>query len=79
MQQNVFKTEFPVLFDTVKTENVQYLEEKMLPIEKIAIENIQKKIALNFNFKKSKSIFVKISSMCLYSTSAVSPHQIWYQ
>ena len=48
MQQIEFKKEFTVLFDTVKTENVQYLEKKkMQPIEKIVIE---KKNCLKFEF-----------------------------
>ena len=38
MQQNVFKRDFFVLFDAVKTENVQCFEEKIQPIEKIVIE-----------------------------------------
>ena len=59
MQQIVFKRKFSVLFDTVKNENVQYLEEKIQPIKKIVIEKIQKKKL--FNFKKSRSIFEKIS------------------
>ena len=37
MQQIVLKREFFVLFSAVKTENVQYLEEKVEPIEKIVI------------------------------------------
>ena len=39
MQQIVFKREFAVLFDAVKNENVQFLEE--LPIKKIVIEKIR--------------------------------------
>ena len=34
MQQIVFKREFSVLFDAVKTKNVQYLEEKIQLIKK---------------------------------------------
>ena len=45
MQQIAFKREFFVLFAAVKTENVQYLKEKIQPIKKIVIEKIQKKIA----------------------------------
>ena len=45
MQQNVFKREFSVLFDAVKTENVQHLEEKIQPIKKIGIKKIKKKSA----------------------------------
>ena len=44
MQQIVFKRKFSVLFDAVKTENVQYLEEKMQPIKKTIIEKINKKL-----------------------------------
>ena len=43
MQQIVFKRKFSILFDVVKTENVQYLEERIQPIKKIVIEKIQKK------------------------------------
>ena len=46
MQQIVFKREFSVLFDAVKTENMQYLEEKIQPIKKIIIKTIQKKKSL---------------------------------
>ena len=45
MQQFLFKREFSVLFDAVKTENVHYLEEKIQPIKKIVTEKIQKKIS----------------------------------
>ena len=38
MQQIVFKREFSVLFYAVKTENVQYLEEKIQSIKEIVIE-----------------------------------------
>ena len=40
MKQIVFKSKFSISFDAVKTENVQYLEEKTQPIEKIVIEEI---------------------------------------
>ena len=40
MQQIVFKREFSILFDAVKTENVQHLKEKILPVKEIVIENI---------------------------------------
>ena len=43
MQQIVFKREFFVIFDAFKTENEQYLEEKIQPIKKIVIQKIQKK------------------------------------
>ena len=47
MQQIVFIREFSVLFYAVlKTEKAQYLEEKIQPIKKIAIEKIQKKKSL---------------------------------
>ena len=59
MQQIVIKREFSILFDAVKTENVQYLEEKMQPIKRIAIEKSRKKIAENLNFVKFRSIFKK--------------------
>ena len=41
MQQIVIKIEFSVLYDAVKTENVQYLEKKIQSIKKIVIEKIQ--------------------------------------
>ena len=44
MQQFVCKIEFSILFDAVKTENVQYLEEKTHRIEEIVIQKIQKKL-----------------------------------
>ena len=50
MQKNVFKREFSVLFDVVKTENLQYLEEKVRPIKKIVISQIQKKNRLKLEF-----------------------------
>ena len=40
MQQIVFKKEFFVLLDSVKTGNMQYLEETIQPIKKIVIEKI---------------------------------------
>ena len=70
MQKIVFKREFFILFETVKTENVQYLEEKIQPIKIIVIKKNPEKIALNLNFKKSRLIFEKkISSRCPYSIS----------
>ena len=48
MEQIIFKREFFILFDAVKTENVQYLEEKIQAIKKIVIEKIQKKKSLKF-------------------------------
>ena len=38
MQQIVFKRKFSVLLDAVKTENVQYLKEKIQSNKKIIIE-----------------------------------------
>ena len=44
MQQIVLKRKFSVLLDTVKTENVQHLEEKIQPIKNIFIKkNLKKK------------------------------------
>ena len=43
MQQIVFKREFFVIFDAFKTENEQYLEEKIQPIKKIVIKKSRKK------------------------------------
>ena len=42
MQQIAFKRELSDLLDAVKTENVEYLEEKVQPIKKIVIEKIKK-------------------------------------
>ena len=50
MLQIVFKREFSVLFNAAKTENVQYLEEKRQPVNKIVKEQIQKKNCLKFEF-----------------------------
>ena len=50
MQQIVLKREFSVLFDAVKTENVQYSEEKIQSIKKNVTEKIQKKDRLIFEF-----------------------------
>ena len=47
MQQTVLKRELSVLFDAVKTENVQYLEEKIQHIKNIVIEKIQIKQMYN--------------------------------
>ena len=46
MQQIVFKREFSILFDAVKTETVQNLEEKIQLFKKIVI----KKNCLGFKF-----------------------------
>ena len=43
MQQVVFKRKFSVPFKEVKFENVQYLQEKIQPIEKTVIKKFQKK------------------------------------
>ena len=45
MQQIVFKRNFFVLFDAVKTENMQYIEEKMQPIKNVLSKKSRKKIA----------------------------------
>ena len=42
MQHIVFKRDFSVLFDAVKTENVQHLEEKIQLIKKIVIKRARK-------------------------------------
>ena len=42
MQQTVFKIEFSVLFDAVKTKNVQHLEGKTQPIKRIVIKKFPK-------------------------------------
>ena len=43
MQQIILKSEFSVLFDTVKSKKVQYLEEKIQPVKNIVTKEIQKK------------------------------------
>ena len=40
MQQIIFKKEWSVLFDAVKTENVQYVEKKIQPVKKTVIGKI---------------------------------------
>ena len=50
LQQNVFKSEFSVLFDAVKTKNVQFLEEKIEPIKKIFIKKSPEKNHLKIKF-----------------------------
>ena len=42
MQQIVFKGEFSVLIDAVKTKNMQYLEEKIQPAKKTYRKNPEK-------------------------------------
>ena len=49
MQQTVFKRKSSILFCAIKTENVQYLEEKILSIKKIVIKKSRKK-CLKFEF-----------------------------
>ena len=58
MQLIVFKREFFVLFDTIKTENVQHLEKKIKPIKKIVIKKIQKKL-LKICFLRHSDRFLK--------------------
>ena len=43
MQQIVFKRKLSVLFDSVQTENVQYLDEKIQPIRKIVLKKKSRK------------------------------------
>ena len=62
MQQIVLKRKFFGLFDAVKIENVQYLEEKVQPIKKIVIKIIQKKNRSKFEFYEMQIDFRKISS-----------------
>ena len=50
MQEIVFKKQFSVVFDAVKTGTVHYLEEKIQPIKKVVTEKIQKKNLLKFEF-----------------------------
>ena len=57
MQQIVFQRKFSGLLNAVKTEILKHLEEMMQPIKNIVIEKIQKKIASNLNFKKSRLNF----------------------
>ena len=40
MQQFAFKREIAVLFDAIRTENVQYFKEKIQLIKKIVTEKI---------------------------------------
>ena len=77
MKQIVFKREFFILFDAVKIEKGQYLEEKIQPIKKTVIEKILKKSRLKFEFQEIQ-IFEKISSNCSYSMSipGISLYQI---
>ena len=59
MQQIVFKREFYFLYEGVKTENVQYLEEKIQPINMIVIEKIKKKKTSEFYFPDIQIDFQK--------------------
>ena len=65
MQQIVFKKEFSVLFDAVKTENLQYLEKKIQPIKKIAIKKNRLRTADRFSKNSLQGV--------------LNPYQIWYQ
>ena len=44
MQRIVFKREYSILFDAVKTKNVQYLEEKIQSVKEDCYQTIQEKI-----------------------------------
>ena len=57
MQQILFKRQFFVLLDVVKTETVHYLEGKMQPVKKIAIE---KKNHLTFELRNPDGFLKKI-------------------
>ena len=72
MQQITFKREFSIIFDAVKTKNVQYLKENIHHIKKTVLKTNPRKITENLNFKKFRSVFKKISSRCSYSISGVS-------
>ena len=50
MQKIVFKREFSALFDSVKTENAQYFEEKIQPIKKFIIKKNSEKNRLKLEF-----------------------------
>ena len=79
MQQNVFKREFYVLFDAVKTESVQYLEEKIKPIKKIVMEKIQEKKSLKLSIlrnpdrisEKSFEVFLLQTKFSINRTSCL--------
>ena len=73
MKQIVFKRKFSLLFDAVKTENVQYLEEKIQPIKKIVIKKYPvNKIVKNLDLRKSRLIFENISLRSSYSIPGIS-------
>ena len=63
MQQIVFKRNFSVLFDSIKTENVQYVEEKIQAIKKIVIKkNPEKKLFQISILRYPDQFLKKISS-----------------
>ena len=75
MQQIEIKRDFSILFDAVKTENVQYYsEEKIQHIKKIVIQKLQKRNLLKFEFKKNPDRFFKKSLWGI-----LAPYQNWYQ
>ena len=43
LQQIILKTELSVLFDAVKTENVQHMKEKVLSIKRLLLKKSKKK------------------------------------
>ena len=50
MQEIVFKREFSVLLDSVKTKNGQHFEVKIEPIKNIVIKKMPKKYRLKIEF-----------------------------
>ena len=48
MQQIVFKSEFPVLFDAVQTENAQYLRKYAARLKGLLSQKSRKKKCLKF-------------------------------
>ena len=58
MEHIIFKREFSVLFDAVKTENVPYLKEKIELIKKIVIKKSRKN-HLKFEFQEIQIDFRK--------------------
>ena len=68
MQQIIVQTKFSVLFDAIKTENVQHLEEKIQPIKKIFIEKIcifMNKLCIFFHTAVSSVKYV-LKLLCKY-------------
>ena len=61
MHQIVFKREFSVLFDAVKTENVQSLDEKIWPIKKDCYWKKSRKKSLKIWILKNPDWFLKKS------------------